>query len=178
MPAKFNANMGDLNPGISITLIPTIKILTRDLNRFAGDIRSFRDPLRRSVREVMAPSFRRNFYEGGRPPWEPLQPSTLERRVRAGQGNSPLVATGDLQRAAGQMNIWNFTATSASIEGLPSHVSYGTVHQLGFRDRSGAEVPARPFFVVQDEDAQEIDQVFARWIRERLVAHGFKPGTI
>src|SRR5215213_8636879 len=119
-----------MNPGIMFEFKPNLRIATRDLDRFAGDIRSFREPLQRSIRQVLAPSFRKNFDVGGRPPWEPLQEKSLERRKRAGT-TQMLVDTGALRRTAGQLNIWSVSTNDARLDGLPASVGYGTAHQFG-----------------------------------------------
>jgi phage virion morphogenesis protein len=166
------------DPGLSISFRPTLLSMNKDLFLLAHDFESFREPLKRAIREVLAPSFRKNFDVGGRPTWRPLEQSTVETRARYNKGKKILVESGALQRAAGQQNIWEVQANSANITGLPAKVSYGIVHQLGYQDRSGVSVPARPFLVIQAEDAQHIEDVFVRWIRERAVLHGWKPGVL
>src|SRR5882757_3926611 len=59
---------------------PSVGIIAKDVNRLAMDIRSFRAPLAKIVREVMIPSIRTNFSEQGRPKWAPLAASTVAAR--------------------------------------------------------------------------------------------------
>lgn len=76
----------------SVTFTPTVAILAGRIDKLGMDIRSFKEPLTRSVRDVMTVSIRRNFDVGGRPTWEPLSETTLARRASAGfAGSDPLV---------------------------------------------------------------------------------------
>jgi phage gpG-like protein len=180
---------------IDMSFEPSIGISAKKLDKLGLDIRSFREPLRRSVKQVMAPSIRMNFDVGGRPPWEPLQQNTINRK----KGNaSILIRTGALRRVAGQLNIWTITNNMALVADLPQSVWYGKVHQAGFGggatkqvvrvkniatglytefEESNAEggsgaIPARPFIVLQPEDVTKIEMVFAEWLDERIAAAG------
>jgi phage gpG-like protein len=180
--------------GITITFSPTVGLSAARIDKLGMDIRSFREPLKRAVQQVIAPSFRKNFDEGGRPDaWEPLSASTLEIRQRQGfSGVQPLIKTGLLRRTMGQLNIWTITRTSAMIKDLPEKIWYGAIHQagsdtgsfgklaarIGFeqalaRVTSGdavktAPIPARPFALLQDDDIDAIDRVFWEWFEERV----------
>jgi len=114
---------------------PTIGILARDIDKMGVDIRSFREPLRRAIKEVMIPSFKKNFQEGGRPdPWEPLSEATLELRSRlhGRSGSQILVRTGNLMKNMGYTTMWTITSESAIIKDLPERVWYGKIHQAGY----------------------------------------------
>jgi phage gpG-like protein len=195
---------------VSFTFKPSIGIVASRVNKLSLDIRSFRVPLTRSVKQVMIPSFQKNFTSGGRPAWEPLAEETIARK----KSDRILVDTGRLQRVVGQLNIWSIGKTTATIRDLPEAVSYGLVHQAGTSgggrsfgsfarrvldikpgekmghgdfvdamkiqsnmERGGnlsgsrgntATIPARPFVMMQPEDEKDIEQVFARWLDERL----------
>lgn len=111
---------------------PSIGIAAARVNDLAGKIKSFREPLLISIREVMVPSIRRNFDQGGRPAWEPLSSSTLKIRKYYGIDSSKiLVRSGALRRVASQINIWTVTATTAMILDLPQKVWYGKIQQAG-----------------------------------------------
>jgi phage gpG-like protein len=112
---------------IAFDFAPSIGILARDIDKMGVDIRSFREPLMRAIKEVMIPSIRKNFDVGGRPSWEPLSEVTIERG-----GDQLLVRSGKLRRVMGQINIWDVTAESATIKDLPDHVWYGKIHQGGY----------------------------------------------
>jgi phage gpG-like protein len=148
------------------------------------------------VRQVVIPSIKENFAVGGRPPWAPLEASTVQQK----RGNTqPLVRTGKLRRNMGYMSIWHIDAEKAFIADLPPRIWYGKVHQagatfsshskafkavhisylgrpLGRPDKasSGGVIPARPFVVVQPEDVQAIEEVFERWLEERIVKAGLR----
>jgi len=193
--------------GVSMTFVPSIAITAARIDKLGMDIRSFREPLTRSVKRVMGPSFRKNFDAGGRPDsWEPLSDATLEVRQRLGRnGSGILVLTGALRRVMGQLNIWRITRTSALILDLPQSVWYGAIHQAGYdggsmsarikqhggdasaafrsiideqknamrtgttiKTAGAAAIPARPFALFQDEDEDDITEVFLEWLQERI----------
>ena len=184
----------------SATFSPTAVIAAGRIEKLSMDIRSFHEPLLRSVREVMAPSIRENFNTAGRGTWEPLSAATLQIRAKYNNANTdPLVWTGNLRRVASQINIWTITQFSAMIRDLPANVWYGKIHQAGYEgggsgrsaagkslfniveDARGAAIvgdkrssvspiPARPFVVFQPEDEDNITHVFLRWMSERVMA--------
>lgn len=202
---------------------PSIGISARAIDRLGIDIRSFREPLKRVVQKVMAPSFLKNFQAGGRPDlWPDLADATIAIREREGINHaSPLIRSGLLLRTSQQLNIWTITQETATIRDLPEKVWYGKVHQGGFGGTGGgskmtsylkkaggdgkealklldddlimsmrtgkkmhggartvAEIPARPFIVIQDEDYDEIEKVFVEWLQERALRAGFVGGSI
>lgn len=111
-------------------LRPSIVIAARDINKLALDIQHWREPLERSVIEVMMPSIAKNFVMEGRPDeWEPL--ALYTEKVR-GNRRPILYRTGALERAASSFSIWTFSDTGATIKKLPVHVWYGAIHQEGY----------------------------------------------
>lgn len=151
---------------------PSIAVAAGRIDRMQGAIDSFREPLKRAVKEIIAPSIRKNFDVGGRPSWEPLTEFTIQRRAEDGYGAGPILErTGRLRHQASQPSIWRYTDTSAAILDLPSSIWYGKLHQSGFTDSlRGTEVPARPFIMLQDEDIRGVEKLFAEWIEERFAA--------
>lgn len=183
---------------------PSIGIVARDVDRFGIAISNQREPLIKSVREVMQPSIRRNFRESGRPKWEPLAPFTLQQKGLAGvsDGDRPLHRTGKLEKGATSFRIWTITDNSATVKSLPDSIWYGVVHQEGygsfggfmkqaqsnmganapFRDvvrhafelldaaRGGSlghrkiVIPQRRFIMFQDDDLDDIQEIFADWL--------------
>ena len=134
----------NLSPSIvsSIKFLPSIGFVTSRIEKLNLDIRSFRVPLERSIREVMVPSIRRNFDAGGRPAWEPLADGTIRARELLGfSSDNPLVRTGSLRRVASQINIWHVTIESAVIDDLPDKVFYGKIHQAGTGSPQGQSAP-------------------------------------
>lgn len=117
---------------------PTIGISAREIDKLGLDIRSFREPLKRAVQKVMAPSFRKNFEEEGRPEsWAELSSATLDIREREGYGDMILDKTGLLKKTAQQLNIWTIGQETAVIRDLPEKVWYGRVHQAGYGGTGG-----------------------------------------
>lgn len=108
---------------------PTIGLVAKDIDRLGVDIRSFREPLTRSIKRVLIPSFRTNFQVGGRPAWAPLADITVKARNYSAW--PILVRRGTLKRVATQFNIWNVGQISAVIRQLPQKAWYGVVHQGG-----------------------------------------------
>jgi phage gpG-like protein len=155
---------------LGVIMLPPASVLAAEFAGLSRSFKSFREPLLRSVREVMAPSLRRNFEVGGRPPWEPLADQTIDRKSlaphRAGFVGAPLIRTGALMQAAGQINLWKIDKEAAEATGGPA---YGIIHQEGWEFG-----PAREWAIIQPEDANKIEDVFQRWIDERLRGAGFR----
>lgn len=155
---------------VDVGFYPTLEVFGASIFEFGLDIRSFKEPLKRSIQQVVAPSFQKNFEVGGRPTWEPLAESTIEYKTSKGFELSPLIRTRNLQKIAGQLNIWTITQFEAFVSQLPGAL-YGRFHQWGTMF-----MPARPFMNIQEEDQENIDAVFEKWIQERLIARGFIAG--
>lgn len=154
---------------LDISFEPPTYLLAQEISFFAGTIRSFREPLERSVREVVGPSIRENFDVGGRPPWAPLSERTLLIKSQIGAPDDPLIRTGLLRRVAGQLNTWYFGQTEAFVTQFKG-AEYGAFHETGTK-----YMPARPFMTIQPEDRDKIESVFERWLTERAIAAGFLP---
>jgi phage gpG-like protein len=121
---------------------PSVGIIARDVDKLGLDIRSFREPLKRSVQRVIIPSIQKNFDDEGRPEsWEPYAESTIDIRERQGSPVGKLLdKTGALRTAMKRLNIWTINDTAAILLDLPSNVSYGKIHQQGL---SGAAKRAK-----------------------------------
>lgn len=164
--------------GIKIDMDPSPVLLVASFNKLGQDIRSFKVPLERSIREVVAPSLDENFAVGGRPPWQPLATQTLYRK-RSG-GARPLIRTRALRMKAKQLNIWNIDGQEGlATLNLPGSVWYGAVHQggagsiIGFRESGEAwgspgYVPERVWALFQEQDVRDIEKVFKKWVDERV----------
>jgi phage gpG-like protein len=161
---------------------PSMGISAARVDKLGLNIKSFREPLKRSIQQVMAPSFRKNFDVGGRPKWEPLADYTIEKRDSA---TPVLIRSGLLRRTIGQFNIWTVDTQKAAILDLPQKIWYGKIHQGGYGSRTrrgstgrtkgqikAAHIPARPFVLIQTEDYAGIDRVFERWLYERMIGSG------
>lgn len=160
---------------IDLDVMPPVGLIITSLEGFALDIRSYREPLKRAVQKVIAPSFQENFDMGGRPTWAPLAEITKEIKTRLGYELSPLIRTRLLRTAAGQLNLWEIDTESASITldvAQKGKAGYGGFHQEGTR-----WMPARPWAIIQDDDQEKIEQIFWAWIAERMWAKGWTPGV-
>lgn len=137
-------------------------ILARDLDQLGFGIQSFKEPLTRSVRNVIIPSMKRNFESGGRPPWADLAEETIKTRVRQGYGVwPPLTKTGALKKKATAVGIWTIGRDSATMN--EPRIKYARYHQGGTR-----KMPQRAFAMIQDDDEDRIEEVFRLWLEERI----------
>jgi phage gpG-like protein len=187
-----------------LTFSPSIGIIARNIDKMGIDIRSFKEPLKRAVQQVIIPSIQQNFEEEGRPPWDPYSASTLDIRERLGDPvNKLLNKTGDLQNVMQRYNLWTVNNNAAILLDIP--LWYGKLHQEGHgksmaaaikRTGSAAgafnqinsqiksaiktgttirgtdmNIPARPFVMIQPEDVPKIQEVFERWLGERVNKH-------
>jgi phage gpG-like protein len=163
---------------LEIDFDPSPIVLAAAFETFGLDIRSFREPLLRSVRQVMAPSLRKNFDEGGRPPWIPLGDITVKEKTRKGSRtpDAPLIRSGKLRRLAGQVNFWTIDGPAGEAyisPGKLGEVFYGVYHQYGTEDVGTASgFPAREWAMIQEDDANEIEEIFFEWIEERAARAG------
>jgi phage gpG-like protein len=155
--------------GFHAEFLPPISVIAGQFDMLGLDIRSFREPLKRSIQKVIAPSFAQNFQVGGRPEaWQPLSAGTIANKEAAGSAYAPeqiLMRSGLLFKTMQQLNIWTLTSTSASIVELPDKIAYGEAHQFGLGFN-----PVREFAVLQEEDMDKIDEIFADWMEERALA--------
>lgn len=159
--------------GISVEMIPSPIILAGQFDTFSANIKSFKEPLKRSIQKVIAPSIRKNFASEGRPSWDPLTDKTIANRAYEGYGSGPILQrSGALMKVAGQFNIWtiNGPAGEAYIADLPSRVWYGKIHQggIGLDAFDSGSIVARPWAMIQPEDGPEIEEVFLDWLDERM----------
>jgi len=188
---------------------PSLGLVATDVEKLALEIENMREPITRSIVQVMIPSIARNFAVEGRPPWEPLADYTKQVRGNAG----PILnRTGKLKRGVTKLHIWKIKDNSATIVELPQEIWYGAVHQSGYgsirglislarkrlgakasqksvntlamqmldatlldieRDKSrprvrrgAADIPQRRFLMFQEEDIDDIQQVFAEWLED------------
>ena len=109
-------------------------------------------PLMKVWGEIAHASITENFEVGGRPPWRPLSPATIQRKGHA----RPLIGrTGNLSRIIVQPGR-DFVKIGVS----PAARSYAAIHQFGGqagRNRK-VKIPARPYLVLQPEDETEMQQ--------------------
>lgn len=162
---------------VSFDFKPSLGILARDVEKFGIDIRSFREPLRRAVKEVMIPSIRKNFTQQGRPGWEPLAEDTKLLRERLGLTGPILRRTGTLMRNMGYTTMWDITQDYAIIKDLPQRVWYGKVHQEGvssMRTRMKSEMQKAAKKGIRLSPGQAAKAAQARLDQELLSGQGSK----
>jgi phage gpG-like protein len=161
---------------------PSLGIVAKQIDLFGADIRSMREPLQRSIKEVMIPSFAANFAAGGRPTWDDLSPATVARR---GSARPILIQSGALAKVMSQQNIWSVGPTTATIKSLPQKVWYGNVHQGGHGGGGLAagnwfakyQNAARKMLGSEAEDHEVTAQAF-KMFDKRLVSHGLAPADV
>lgn len=150
---------------LDVTITPPPAIIEAQFTKLALGFRSFREPLKRCVQGVVAPSIQFNFDAEGRPePWAELAEATQIKKARQGSPPDILVETGLLKKVAGQLNLWKITKDEATFQGFP-RAQYGELHETGTK-----YMPKREFLVIQPQDEEEIEQVFVQWILEKIVA--------
>lgn len=169
---------------VEMAFEPSIGIMARRVNKLGGSFRSFREPLKQAVQQVVIPSIRTNFAKSGRPRWINDTEATWSQKHT---GEKILIRSGALMKTMGYLNIWHIDSEKAMITDLPQAVWYGKLHQAGhgghlaFHDPiKGATVnigedgaiPARPFVMLQEEDLPKIDEVFNRWVGRKVSQAG------
>jgi phage gpG-like protein len=180
---------------VTLNFEPSVGILARKIDKLGLNLKSFKEPLRESVKDVVIPSIRLNFDRGGRPKWRALSANTLAHKAKEGAGGRGiLIRSGALRRQMGYLNTWTINSEAAMITDLPDAVWYGKVHQAGYggttsftvkntatgqsetfteeADSDGLSIPARPFVVLQRGDITKIHKVFDRWLGRKIRAAG------
>ncbi len=127
-----------------LTFSPSIGVIARDIDKLGLNIKSFREPLKRAVQQVIIPSIQRNFDAEGRPSWEPYSEGTIEIRDNLGSpvGNL-LYKRGYLKRTMSYLNIWTINNNAAILLDLPPSVWYGKLQQGGFEGSGSLRSAAR-----------------------------------
>lgn len=111
---------------------------------------------------VVARAIERNFEEEGRPaPWQPLSPRYERWKTAHFPGRGILELTGRLRRSI-RTRIEAAPDGSAAVV-ASTDVSYAPFHQFG---APAGNLPARPFFVLTDEDREEVAQAIAQSLSE------------
>lgn len=136
------------------------------LSDLSHKLGSYKVPFNRAVREVLAPSIKQNFKDGGRPSWDALKDSTVRRKghdrplIRGGKGSKRL------SWRAGAYKRWNINDKTAEYE-LPN-VPYFRHQQEGFTHIGNTRVPARPFAMIQPTDRDRVERIFNEWAEETI----------
>ena len=109
-------------------------------------------PLMKNIAGIFAYSTEENFKEEGCPKWENLKDSTIKQRTKRKYWPGMILqVTGQL---ASSVNTY-YVDTSAIIS---SNLAYAAIHQLGGETgrNKTAEIPARPYLKLTDNDFEEI----------------------
>lgn len=118
------------------------------------------------IGETVLASIHENFDAGGRPEkWEPLAPSTIAERVRKGKWPGRiLVRTGV---SGGLLGSISYKAFPDKVV-VSANKKYAAIHHFGGKAGKGhsADIPARPFMMVQDEDMEEMQEALLNYILE------------
>jgi phage gpG-like protein len=161
---------------------PSLGIVAKRFAALADEFGDLREPLQKSISEVMTISILENFMSGGRPAWEGLAPTTIAKREKQNVGSMILVRSGALAEVASSEDIWSVGKTAATIKDLPERVWYGKVHQGGLAGNqfSGGnwfkkyEAAARKI-AGPDEDAEEVTRLAYKIFDKRVLSHGPAP---
>lgn len=149
-----------------VEMQPSAAELVAGLSRYAGSLRSLKQPLEQSVDRVIRPGIEERFAMEG-PGWEPLSPETIATRRREGFSDGPILTkTGNLRTVATQKNIWDIQGQqgTAFVTDLPG-AEYGWVHEFG-----GGRVPQRSFLEIGPEEMDQIEGIFQEFLAERAAA--------
>ena len=168
--------------GMDSEFSPPLGLVAR-AHESAGDMRGAKAELERIRDNVIIPSIKQNFKMGGRPrPWKELSSETIMRRNRDGFASGPILRrshrmyesatakarfTIGVDKAQHVMTLSYGTGSGA----FPQRTWYGPVHQLGgdFSMAGGATLPARPFAVIQEQDADKIFKMLGDWTFNKYV---------
>lgn len=138
---------------------------------FAGTNR-MRQPLLKIARKVLSPSIARNFAVGGRPDkWQQVGTSTY----RSGKGDksgtsSPLWVTGKMKRSAAALARFRVARNELTYGNFPNTVWFAVVHDDAKLARK-ANIPQRPFALLQPKDITDSLRIFGDWVEERVNAN-------
>lgn len=158
MPASvISAPGGRGGMGIEVDMIPNIAIIVDAFMSMGDSVGKYKDPLKKCITDVMAPSIGLNFDVGGRPQWEPLSDNTRADNRTGGV----LVATGLLSREGGQLDQWDISNDTAEL-GISEDIWYGIVHQ------EGIDLPQREWAMFQPEDVDKMEEIMGDWMEVQV----------
>lgn len=139
------------------------KLAAAKLDALSISIRAdgFRNPLDRSVREVLIPEIKHQFEVGGDPRWRPLSSETLRQKR-----NSRILRESDnLYKAATAYARWKIRDDEATFTGLPGHAYYGMYHLSGTRN-----MPQRDWARWSNGSVIKIANIFDNWLDSKIEA--------
>lgn len=142
---------------MDIEITPHPVLIVGGFFRAANHFRSFEEPLKDAINNVIIPGINHNFEVGGVPPWEPLSNATIFKRMEKGTGLQILVETGTLKQIATSIQPWTIHDNEAFF--LSSNLGdayYGAYHESGTQ-----WMPARPWSTVSSQELDKVEQIFA-----------------
>lgn len=131
-----------------------------ELARRADDL----SPAMREIAGVMADAVEENFEQEGRPKWPDLADSTKAQRAKKEHWpGSVLQVTGQLAAS-----IQRESGRDHAVVG--TNKVYAAIHQFGGKAgrNHAADIPARPFLMLADDDEQEVLDVIQRHLSKAL----------
>lgn len=136
--------------------------LTAALKRLAAKGHDL-SPAMRQAAGIMADAVEENFEQEGRPKWKSLAASTLRQRAKEGSTGKILQRSGNLAKF-----ITRHSDATSAIVG--TNTVYAGIHQFGGKAGRGhkAEIPARPFLKLGNDDEDAIVKSFARFLGEAV----------
>ena len=157
---------------------PTIFMIQKGL-REATSSKHIGRPLWMSINRVMIPSIKQNFDKGGRPQqWKPLRVRTMIMRSRAGynQAGPILKRSGNLKGTALAKARWSVDPVKGqAVYGkFPARAWYASIHQGGYVGWYGSAfagaqpIPPRPFAVIQEQDLDDMVEIFRGWLSQQF----------
>jgi len=150
-----------------VRMDPPAVFINRQLSAMGNDIRSFREPLTRIIKQAVIPAFHGTFDKQG-PGWQPLSDKTKLHRTRMGYPPGPIL---DRKRGAVGLRArftafarWDINGIKGEAEftGLPNLVSYGNVLHSGY-----GNIPERPFIFIPSHVIPLANQIMADWVQAR-----------
>jgi phage gpG-like protein len=96
-------------------------------------------------------------------PFRPLKPETVRAKTKKGQTIQPLIASGELLRSIGNSTV-RVSDGNLSLEAI----YYLKYHQFDDDRKDPDNFPARPVFIVTDDDTAFISEVIADNLKKTL----------
>ncbi len=119
--------------GFNLFFKPSIAFTTAKIDQLGMSLESFKEPITKSILEVMKPSILENFTSGGRPKWDTLSKKTIAKRMKAGTGITILMETKNMFNNVTAAGNWAMSNTTAVYTGkaLNAAAPYAKYHQSG-----------------------------------------------
>jgi phage virion morphogenesis protein len=159
--------------GVKMRITANDKAVVKFLSNLEKKLNNL-TPVYKKIGNLVVNSSKENFRQGGRPEtWIPLADSTLLKLMGGKQGSQKKRGKGTQVKAVNKladkktlieskrlMNSITYNAMNDNVN-IGTNVVYGAIHQLGGQAGRGlkANIPARPYLMVQDGDWEDIFDV-------------------